>query len=391
VITRLREVRRKRIRGAEDLADFVLLQERLEAVISDLEAAPGGTLEAAHIDRTARELASIQRHFALAGFTNVARVLSRVEGSLRELGDRPGGQPEVSAPRRFEPPPPAPVQPSATTSPPPTSEAAGHRPRRWLLLLVTGMLATGCLAGALIGLMRGHQRLTPPPSSPPRPVPTRAAEKPPLSPEKENPPGEEHGLSPGEMLAGITSETESVEAALRDGDVERALTHLTKAAAIDRHHRAVKAAAAAIVEVLVEASETAAEDGQWEDARDRLKHARNLATNFFLETAAIDRIGAHHDALARFVDTAPDQVDALEEAIGRRVRLTLTSREILFARLEAVGSSSLKVSAFSGVGGGQVRMERTIPLEAITVVRIYDGGEIDFSTAREPPPQPSTG
>jgi hypothetical protein len=103
IIARLQKIRRQRLSGAGDDDDFILVQERIESIISSLEAAlqPGSPeIDSAYL---ARELAIVERLFESSGLVNVANVIRSVETSLLDLGSTSATQ-EPPPPRRFEPP-----------------------------------------------------------------------------------------------------------------------------------------------------------------------------------------------------------------------------------------------------------------------------------------------
>jgi hypothetical protein len=196
------------------------------------------------------------------------------------------------------------------------------------------------------------------------------------------PPPEEPAQLSDEALARLPLEVEQANAALDDGDLDRAMGHLSSAARIDRHNRLVTELADTLIDGLLQEAEGATEDGEWALAADRVDQARNLAANFYLDIKKIDQTARRHAAKARFQDLTPSDTAAIKAAVGKPVRVTLTSFEILSGSLEEFTDRVLLVEVHSGVGGGKVRFDREIPLSSVHELRVYQGP----LPADQPPP-----
>ncbi|HSL18793.1 MAG TPA: hypothetical protein VLB51_12875, partial [Methylomirabilota bacterium] len=185
-------------------------------------------------------------------------------------------------------------------------------------------------------------------------------------------PEDRRAQSAARSLGEVVHELDAAESALGEEDLDGALRHFAAAAAIDRHHRGVVSLAESLIAALLRDADRAFDDTDWELAGKRVDDARHLARGLYLDTAVIEQTARRHELMTRFVDLRVTDPAPIRSAVGRAVRVTLTTRDRLLGRLEAVRDGRLVLAIHSGLEGGGVRFSKEIPLEEVAEVRVYD-------------------
>jgi hypothetical protein len=440
IIARLQKIRRQRLSSAGDDEDFIRVQERIETIISSLEAALQPGAPPFDVDQLARELAIVERLFESSGLVNVANVIRSVESSLRALGATPSTR-EPPAPQRYEPPVEAlfdlqdkPEVPDNPEDEPPWPDepepplllplllfyGAGGACLAWAIShSISGLdeptadlmlPILGTVAGALIAwlhryngpLFRGGQsaggivlrllvvswslaglaglgvimlgeaapkQVPEPDPPPPEPVATATADPEPTA--VTTIPEQPQAGDDDAMLKRVEEEIALADAALQDIDLQRAMQHFAAAAARDPHHRLVIEMAEKMVNALLDLSDEAAHQGDWDLAASRIEGARTIASRFYLNTDRINRVSRRHDTTDRFDDIQPDNLRAIQRAVGRSAKVTLTTSEVIKGRILKVNRTTLVLEMNTGVGGGQVHFTKEVPLRSIRRLRIF--------------------
>jgi hypothetical protein len=175
-----------------------------------------------------------------------------------------------------------------------------------------------------------------------------------------------------ENLARVVREIEIGHDALSDQDFDKALQHLLAAAAIDRHDRRVSALAGLLIDALLKEADEAFDNGEWELAADRVEVARRIARGLYFDPSAIDQMAQKHADMTRFEDVTPDDLPALKRAVGHAVRVTQIDGEVIFGRLEAFEDNTLLLEVQSGVEGGGAQFSKSIPLDMIRELRVFE-------------------
>ena len=386
IVTRLKEVRRRFVRNAGGGDRFDHTEECLDSIILDLSEwlKPGG--HPVELDDINLRLAAVEEMIEGLGFPGYAHVVASVMDTLAAfaLDDDPDGEEEPPAPRRFEPPPTTAVAGSSFgIGAAQAKTRAGAGRRRWEYgWLIPAVVIGGCVVAALafgIFFLDGSipdledvadhiaaedQNVEESPSAP------AAVSK------NESSPSEEPFRVATRTLGQLVHEIESAEAAMNNNDVDSALQHFAAAAAIDRHHRGVVSLAKSLIDQLLKRADEAFDNTEWELADKRVDDARHLARGLYLDTSGIDQMVRKHAALTRFDDLRPDDQVSIRRAVGHSVRVTLTTREVLFGRLETFEDNRLMLAIHTGVDGGGVDFSKEILLEKILELRVYEASRV---------------
>jgi len=386
IVTRLKEVRRRFVRNAGGGDRFDHTEELLDSIILDLNEwlKPGG--HPVELDDLNLRLAAVEEMIEGLGFPGYAHVVASVRDTFSAfvLNDDPDGEEEPPAPRRFEPPPTTAVAGSTSgIGDAPGKSRAGVGRSRWGYgWLILAIVIGGCVVAALAlgvfsldGLIPGLEAATDQiaaedqkvEESPPRPA---------VESKNESSPPEEPFRVAARALGQLVHEIESARVALNDGDLDSALQHLAAAAAIDRHHRGVASLAKSLIDHLLKQADEAFDNTEWELAGKRVDDARHLARGLYLDTSEIDQMVRKHAALTRFDDFQPDDHVSIGRAVGHSVRVTLTTREELFGRLETFEDNRLMLAIHSGVDGGGVSFSKVILLDEILELRVFEASRI---------------
>ena len=391
-VTRLREVRRRFVLDAGDSEQFALAEERLDAIILDLDGwlKPGG--RPVGVSGLDFRLAAVEEMIEAVGFPGYAHVVAGVRDSLVEpVGDLTTGD-EPLPPRRYAPP-----AASKATRPRPDGKmdewdlrAAAEEAQRGSGWLTKAVLIVGCVAIAWLYFFRQEQG---------RPDHGAVAVADRLIVEGSGVPEPEAALAPNpihdpavvdvaakyddEMMARFSNAIALAENAIRSGDLDSALTHFAAAAAIDRHHRRLIEVAGSLIDLLLRAADEAFDDTQWGVAAARVEDARRIARGLYLDTSAIDHTARKHELMTRFEDVTPDDPDAFLRAVGQAIRVTSIYGDVLFGRLESFEDDVFLVEIHSGVEGGGAQYSTTIPLAMIRELRIFEAQSVS-ETVLEP-------
>jgi len=377
--TRLKEVRRRYVFDSGDGERFALTKDRLDSLISDLDGwlKPGG--EPIEIRDLDLRLAAIEEMIETVGFPGYARVIASVREGLLEPIENPESGEEPPPPQRYRP-----LVASDTARS--TSEedldeweirAAAERRqsgRGWQFRLI---VAAGCVVGAvLLFLWPGE-----PGRDAPDPVSRIVVEeqevlKPTAAPTTLSSPDlpvAEETLEVQDLaLEQFVREISLAREALHYGELDLALRHFTTAASIDRNDWRVSALAEPLIDALLKEADVAFDNGEWNLAADRVEVARRIARGLYFDLSVIDHTAQKHSVMTRFEDITPADPRAFGRAVGHAVRVTRTNGDVVFGRVEAFEDNRLLLEVYSGVEGGGVQFSKTIPLEIIRELRIFE-------------------
>ena len=312
----------------------------------------------------ARRLFPVERFFESNGFLSVAKEVAHVERALEGLAGpgpaTPGGAAETRAPAEPETRE-LPDDDAAVESDPSPSRWAAPRP-------VVVVLALFLVAVAVCVAVIVHRQSSPTvvpelPSPTPRPAPRPTATPAPRAP------AGPRVQSPGARLA---EEIGRARLALGEGDVDRAMDHISLAALVDADHATVLGAAEQVVALLVGRSDAAADTGDWTAAEAALERADRVATRFGLDAAPIEDAAFRHRQMARYRVLQPSDIAAIRAAAGRRVTLHYrngTSRESV---IEGVAGGELLLEEDTTVRGGTVTYTDRVPLADLEHLQVWE-------------------
>jgi hypothetical protein len=358
---------------------FALTKDRLDSLISDIEGwlKPGGAAnEMSDLDL---RLAAVEELIESAGFPGYARVIASVRETLKEpVGDLQAEE---------DPPPPQRYQPPAVSAAARSASEAGvdeweiraaaearekgRERRNWSIAIFC------CLAFAALFFFLQAETEPDPPDPKDRVVPEEAeVSEPTLVPVPPSSPSpaeiEEASQRRAETLEQFTIEINAAQNALGSRDLDLALKHFAAAASIDRHHWRLSHFAEALIDSLLKEADAAFDNSQWDLASERVEIARRIARGLYFDLTEIDQTAQKHSALTRFEDITPADRQALRRAVGHSARVTHRNGEVLFGRLEALQDGNLLLEVHTGVEGGGVQFEKTIPLTMIRELRVFE-------------------
>jgi hypothetical protein len=355
--------------------------QRLDEVMTRLTAVDGPEAEPIDFRELARRLFPVERMFESLGFVSVAREVSYVENALDRL------QPKAETDDLVVPSPEPLAAPSASTlgekpldrtvavvDRPPTESRSRVRPPMPVVAMLLVLISVVLVSTTLV-LRRGRARRTVGETTTldrTAPTPTVA-----LSPTRETEPpttGWELDEVPTPRSRGLVAEEISkARLALRGGDLEAAISHVSAAARIDMSNSLVLEAAQTVVDELILRSDLAAENGDWETADRLLEQARELSVRFSLSVAQINRTAHRHASMDRFRRIQPGDVAAIRAAAGRRVKIVYTSGKVWEGRIHGVTGSNLEIDQYTEVGGGgKLYYVDQVPLALIRELRVYE-------------------
>ena len=378
-LTRLQEVRKRYIFDSGDGQRFAPTKDYLDAIISDLDGwlKPGGKpIEMRDLDL---RLAVLQEKIDFVGFPGYAHVVASVRKNLLQPVEDANADEQPPPPQRYEPP-------ATQVADQSTSEAcldeweiraaAEHRQRPWGWMVWPTLVGGFVAAVVLLFFWQGEtgrgspDRIEQIPVDEPEIRESTAAPAPTLISEPAE--MEEEEEFSAESLAQLVREIDLADDALKDQDLERALRHLLAAAAIDRYDRRVSALAGSLIDALLKQADKAFDDGEWGLAADRVDVARRIARGLYFDPSAIEQTAQKLADMTRFEDLTPDDRRAISRAVGHVVRVTHTNGEVLFGRLQAFEDNIILLEVHSGVEGGGVEFSKSIPLEMIRELRVFE-------------------
>ncbi len=379
IASRLREVRRR-------CADEPVLADRrdkavesLDVILADLNASLGSDSESMDIDDLDLRLATIEDLFESMSSHGLARVIANVRSSLSVTPDDPEKEEEPPPPRRFQPPPTSAVRrprprPKARKGQVQVAKPTGRGFFGWLKWII--------LIGSAVGVAAVVYFQQTEPEAPPAAPPERVVIAEPVVFTMAPPAAQKTGpvkwrgkdeFDPGEEdIARFTLEIRLAESSLDDGDIRGSLRHFATAAAIDRHHRRVVDVGKALIVALLQQADLAIDRGDRESAGKTVQSARSIARGLRLDDSAIDNTAKKHATMTRFEDISPQDGEALGRAVGRPVRLTLKTKDVIFGHLQEIREDVLLVDVYAGVKGGGVEFSTSILASTINEVRVYD-------------------
>ncbi len=379
IATRLREVRRRCAGDPGMVNRRNKAVEALDAILADLEQALESSSDSILAGDLDFRLALVEELFEASGSHGLGRVVANIRNTLRSTTENSTREKEPPPPRRFQPSPA-----SAVRQPRPrpgqrdrrVPEAAPARKGFFGRLILTILMGTA-IALASVAYFQSADPEPPlleptdrevinEPVAVPTPVPSAPTAVPPRSQVEDDFDSDE------EEMVQFTLEIRLAESTLNDGDVSESLRHFAAAAAIDRHHRRLKGMGRSLIAALLREADLAYDSGDFEAAGKKVQSARGIARGLRLDDSAIDHTAKKLAAMTRFEDITPNDAEALRDAIGRPVRLTLKTRDVIVGHLLEINDGILLLDVYSGVKGGEVEFSTSILASTIREIRVYD-------------------
>jgi len=379
IVRRLNEVRRRSFDDPAEARRPNRATEALDAVLADLDAGLATSAAPMKPDDLDLRLSTIEELFDASGSPGLGRVVSSIRTSLSAAIEDAPADKEPPPPRRFTPPPTAAVRrarprPQARNGPTPAETRTRRDSHGWLK---AGVVIVITVAVASVVYFRQFASETPSPDPTTDPMAgDRVAPRatvpaiPTVIPEPSRSTDE---FDPGEeMMARFTLEINLAESTLRAGDLNASLRHFAAAAAIDRFHKRVISMGKSLIAALLHEADLAGDKGDWKLAQKRIEDARNIARGLRLDDSVVDTTAQKLATMTRFDDISPDDAEGLKNTIGRPVRLTLKTKDVIIGRLLAVDDGILQLDVYSGVKGGGVEFSTSILASTIEEIRVYD-------------------
>jgi hypothetical protein len=171
----------------------------------------------------------------------------------------------------------------------------------------------------------------------------------------------------------VAEEIAQARLALAEGDLDRAIHHVSQAALVDLTSSLVLDTGHTIVSELLARSDAAAQGGHWDDASRLLDRARELSIRFGFPLATVDATRQRHASMERFQLIAPTDRQAVSAAVGRRVLLILANGQRRDGRIEGVAGDVLRLERYRQVGhGGRVYYTEDVPLGTVREIRAFE-------------------
>jgi hypothetical protein len=373
---RLNEVRRRSVDDPAEAHRPNRATEALDAVLADLDDCLTTPARAMGLDDIDLRLAAIEELFDSSGSPGLGRVVSSIRTSLSAAIENAPADDEPPPPRRFTPPPTAAVRRARPRKgPTPAAVRSRKGSSRWL---IPGVVIAAVIAVAAVVTLRRIAPETPPPEPTVRAVtegqPVSEAPVPAATPTQRPEPSrfDDEFESREEQMARFTLEINLAESTLRAGDLHASLRHFAAAAAIDRFHRRVISMGKSLIAALLHEADLAGDKGDWELAGRRIDDARNIARGLRLDDSVVDSTAQKLATMTRFDDISPQDAEGLQNAIGRPVRLTLKTSDVILGQLLDVKDGILLLDVYSGVKGGGVEFSTSILASTIKEIRVYD-------------------
>jgi hypothetical protein len=360
--------------------DAEIAANRIDEVIRVLEGASDETAQAPDYRLLARQLFPVARTFESLGFLSVSREVSYVERSLEELAPSVEEQPPPHAPQRID---------AATATPESAGDTALERlelpaedttastpPARFHIPTPLGVMLFVLLLTILgsIFVVRTHDQLQRRAAlgsvdipNLPSPTPSVPSASPTPRPAATPTPG---------ARARVSQRIGEARLALRAGDLDRAISHVSAAALIDVDSSLVIDTAKEIVRELIARSDGAADQADWDGAARLLERARELSLRFGFPVDSIDDAAGRHARMVHYLRLGPDEIDAIRNSAGKRVIVYLKGGSTEEGRIRSVKDRSLQLDQSTGVGsagrGGEVHYVEPIHLDLITEIRVFE-------------------
>jgi len=376
IVKRLKEVQRKcaDTPGVGGRGNTAVVG--LTAILSELEGSLDPGSEPMEVEILDLRLATVEEMFEATGSPGVARVLSRIRTSLAIPSEDTGTE-EPPPPQRFQPSPTSAVRRRRPVPKTRRSPAPAPPPKRrfgWLIVVIVVLGAT-----AVAALMY-RQQLGP--WAAPSDSSDQATTERPLIPWRStitdpatapSGAGSGHGINlKEEDMARFTFEMSLAESNLQEGKINESLRHFAAAAAIDRQHRRVVAMGKTLVAAMLQDADLAYDKGDRDTAGKRVENARSIARGLQLVGAHSGDATQPSATMIVFEDISPDDGEAVTQAVGHMVRLTLKSRAIMHGYLIQIRDDLLILDAYSGPDGPGIDSSSSILGSTIKEVRVYD-------------------
>jgi hypothetical protein len=316
----------------------------------------------------ARELYSVERFFESNGFLTVAKEVAHVERTLESFAS-----PDESESAAH---PAAMAVTSTDTEPEGLSEdddaepSAG--PSRWAVPKPLAAVVILFLVAIVVCVLIIVRHLNPPMETiEPTVLQPAPAEPAPLSPPTAVPAGAGVAATPvpGAVLAEAVGKA---RLALAEGDIDRAIDHLSQAALVDPDHATVLGTAGQIVDLLVDRANTAVDRGLWEIADLTLVRAGRIAIRFGLDPFSIDQAAHRYAQLERFILIKPGDADAIRAATGRRVTVFFKDGSTRKSVIKGIQGGRLLLDRDTTVRGGAMYYTEKVPLGDIDYLKVWD-------------------
>ena len=379
IATRLREVQRRCRKSAEVRDHREAVVGLIDAVLADLEAGMEGDAGSMDGEDLDLGLATVEEMLRAGGAKGFVRVIASIRSSLSAPADVASLVEEPPPPRRFQP---LPTDAVRRRRPKPRAEVSyaraaaaprkGHSGRLILALVVLGVIGVA----TVVVLQRSDSQIGV--SDPGEPVvigrPEAVSMPAPDVPTVISKRSESYDDFDyqEEAMARFTLEIRLAEGALADGDVNESLRHFATAAAIDRHHHRVIEMGKSLIAAFLQEADSAYDAGDPELASKKVRSARDLARGLRLDESPIDSTARKIAVMTRFEDISPRDREELRRAVGRPVRLTLKSRDVVFGHLIGVEDEFLNLDVYSGIRGGEAEFSTRILSSTVKKIRVFD-------------------
>jgi hypothetical protein len=378
IIKRLKEVQRKcaDTPGVGGRGNTAVVG--LTAILSELESSLDPGSELMEVEVLDLRLATVEEMFEATGSPGVARVLASIRSSLAIPSEDTGKEEEPPPPQRFQPSPTSAVRRRRPKPKTRRSPAPAPPPKRRFGWLFVAILILGAIAAAVMYFQQIGPWAAPSDSSdqaainrpviPWRSTTTDSATAPSGS-------GSGHGIDlKEEDMARFTFEMSLAESSLQDGNINESLRHFAAAAAIDRQHRRVVAMGKTLVAFMLYDADLAYDKGDRNAAGKKVENARSIARGLQLVGSSSGSTTPQSVTMILFEDISPRDGEALSQAVGHMVRLTLKSRDIMYGYLIQIRDDLLILDAYSGPDGPGIDSSSSILDSTIREVRVYDVG-----------------
>jgi hypothetical protein len=358
------------VRNDEALANAERLQQVIRRLqeISDVEEPPDYAA-------LARQLFPVARMFESLGFLSVAREIAYVEKALEDLAPRQSVGQQGPAPlTRIEGRPVGEAELDIGVRDEGREESRlDRRPRVPAPMVVMFVLLVAVVAASVVFVTRSErvpERLSSEPVLTPPPPTVTAPSSTPTPRQVE---GEDED-APTDTGARLAREIAQARRAMADGDLDLAISHLSAAALADFDSSLVLDTAQAVVNRLIDQSNQAAGDGEWERAAELLERARQLSLRFGFPLEVIDHHAARHAAMERFRRLDPTQLQSIRAEKGKRVRLVYRDGRTREGRIHGVSGQLLELDRYTEIGstGNRLYYVEEVPLAALEELRVYD-------------------
>jgi len=354
---------------------------RLEGMIDDLKAVGDDDGEAPAFRELARKLFPIARMFESLGFMSIAREVSFVEKALERLDPESTGPAMAARPlaesARIQSSDAGVLDPDeATDDDEPTATGPVRRFQIPTPLGVVLIVFLVVILASILTVRRQHELVQQ--SLAERPTATAVPPSTPTSvPTPADPAADEWRIESEPEPASravIAEEISHARLALADGDLNRAISHVSAAALHDKTDSLVLDTAHSIVTELIRRADTAADNGEWEIADQYVEHARQIAIRFGLPDDEVVDASRRHRSMVRFRRLDPENPAAIDNAAGLRTIVYLKSGSTREGKIHGVKGRKLLIDRFTEIDdrGSKLYYTDEIAIDQVKEIRVYD-------------------